>query len=335
MGRLLIVRLIGACILFLMGFLAGQINPTVLQSIVQHQSAPDGPVGGALVATSATQEHQSNGNINYSMAYTESLHFFDDIDNDSWRRMKTKVREIQPNTNGNDNVYKHTTESHRWFQNHFEPDFTCQHERRIGKLGDGGKWVCDPHRLKDKEQCLVYSIGSNDDASFEAAVKKDIGEHCEIHTFDMGNYSSTVEATGAHYHQWGLNFETYNGKTTSFKSLADTVKLLGHEGRTIDIFKIDCEGCEWKTVSSWFEANVTLRQVQIEVHEGYNRAQNRHFIPQPDAPDFFKKMYKEGYVIFHKEPNIMFWKYAKCVEYAFLRLDQSFFLDEEGESWLK
>lgn len=51
-----------------------------------------------------------------------------------------------------------------------------------GKVGDGGKWICDAHRIREQEECLVYSIGSNNDFSFEASVLKDIGQHCEIHT---------------------------------------------------------------------------------------------------------------------------------------------------------
>ena len=50
------------------------------------------------------------------------------------------------------------------------------------RLGDGGKWVCDPHRITEQKDCLVYSVGSNNDFSFEMAVLKDIGPHCEIHT---------------------------------------------------------------------------------------------------------------------------------------------------------
>jgi hypothetical protein len=33
---------------------------------------------------------------------------------------------------------------------------------------------------------------------------------------------------------------------------------LNHTGRTIDVFKIDCEGCEWNTYNIWFEAPVGL-----------------------------------------------------------------------------
>jgi hypothetical protein len=37
--------------------------------------------------------------------------------------------------------------------------------------------------------------------------------------------------------------------------------MLGHVGRTVDIFKIDRESCEWETVDSWFDQGVTLRQI--------------------------------------------------------------------------
>jgi hypothetical protein len=43
----------------------------------------------------------------------------------------------------------------------FPPAFFCPHElERIGELGDGGKWVCGLSRLQEKEDCVVYSIGT-------------------------------------------------------------------------------------------------------------------------------------------------------------------------------
>ena len=82
-----------------------------------------------------------------------------------------------------------------WYQAHYEPDFVCSGERRIGKLGDGGKWVGDPRRITKQDTCLLYSVGSNGDFSFEEAVKAAIGPHCEIHTFDFGNYGHVSNAS--------------------------------------------------------------------------------------------------------------------------------------------
>lgn len=344
------IVIFGLGINFGLSFIATNNNEARNQ---QHDASP--LLASGKLATSSSSR-------SYQKAFDESLQFFNDVEEQDWERMKRKVRDIQPNTKGNPRRGRRGT--HAWFQNHYEPDFACRHERRIGRLGDGGKWVCDPHRLKIQEvvddgsavvvaadqPCLVYSVGSNGDNSFEAAVKKDIGNHCEIHTFDFSDYTEKVESVGAIFHQWGLGDSTENkimnltkmGKTTEtglqFKTLADTVKLLGHEGRVIDIFKIDCEGCEWSTAHSWFEANVTIRQVQVELHEDTSeggKAEGGGIVPRPAGTDFFKMMYQQGYVIFHKEPNIEYWNFERCVEYAFLLLDQSFFLDNDGNSWLK
>jgi hypothetical protein len=162
-------------------------------------------------------------------------------------------------------------------------------------------------------------VGSSGETSFEAAIRKDIGEHCEIHTFDMGNYANQVTWVGAIFHQWGIADSNDRQGMNVYKTMQQTIEELGHVGRTIDIFKIDCEGCKWKTFSSWLVANVTLQQVLIELHE------EKRKIKMPETKDFFKRMVREGYVIFHKEPNIQNWNYLCCVEYAFLKLSPTVF----------
>ena len=148
----------------------------------------------------------------------------------------------------------------------------CNHIKH--RLGDGGKWICDPHRITEQDECLVYSIGSNNDFSFEQSVLDNIGHHCEIHTFDFGNFSAGAAKLGYRlhkgenkraviYHQIGLGAD----EPPKYKSLKTVVNELGHNNRTVDIFKIDCEGCEWSTAKHWFEADITLRQIQIELHK--------------------------------------------------------------------
>jgi hypothetical protein len=190
--------------------------------------------------------------------------------------------------------------------------------------------VCDPHRISQQETCLVYSVGSNNDFSFEAAVLENIGKHCEIHTFDFDNYGAGAIANNVTYHQWGISHKNKKDRRgRAMKTLETTLKELGHDdGRVIDIFKIDCEGCEVDSVLSWFDTNVTLRQVLVEVHsnEPFTREAAKGLV------NYFTTMFRNNYVIFHKEPNIQYWRgsLARCVEYTFLKLDKAFFTGVES-----
>lgn len=204
-----------------------------------------------------------------------------------------------------------------WYQDNFDPDFSCSTEMRLGPGGDGGKWVCNPHSLLGKP-CLVYSVGSENDFRFEEAVHA-LLPHCEIHTFDptIGpNPSARPEYV--HFHPWGLGSGGQDRLT-----LDAVVRRLAHQGRTIDIFKIDCEGCEFEH-DFWNTDAVLLRQIQLEIHGNGKPATVQHdgaLVPS----DFrvLRGIKSRGYVVFHKEPNI---KYnPSCVEYAFLRLESPFF----------
>ena len=122
-------------------------------------------------------------------------------------------------------------------------------------------------------------------------------------------------------HTWGFGPETAKKQQHDpkflIKSLQRTVMELGHTGRVIDIFKIDCDNCEWETYDSWFDADVVLRQVQVEIHRN----------PQPKIQNFFRAFRNQVYVMFHKEPNIThpLNSPVAAIELAFLKLGDSFF----------
>jgi hypothetical protein len=127
----------------------------------------------------------------------------------------------------------------------------------------------------------------------------------------------------SNYHAWGLkptygevvSYGTFMEKKKGFQdldflTLAETVARLGHTGRMIDIFKIDCEGCEWSTLKDLLDKNI--QQILVEVHSVYN-----------NSDQFFDDLHDGGYVAFHKEPNLP--SGAKCIEFAFLKLAKEFF----------
>jgi Methyltransferase domain len=212
----------------------------------------------------------------------------------------------------------------------FEPEAVCLTEERFGgssdeqyvAYGDGPKFVCAVDYLreyyqKQEENCLVYSVGSNNNIMFEKAVKKHIG--CEIHTFDPTLGTPFIGGDYSTFHPWGLGKE---GETVQLKnpnvkfttqSVESILKQLGHQHRKIDIFKIDCEGCEFDAMPPVFEAmaNGTMQidQLLIELHA---------YISYDEMTDFFALADKAGLRITHKERNGWGCGGFGCVEYAFV-----------------
>ena len=296
--------------------------------------------------------HRSN-KFGHSLAYKQSLGFFNDISDVDWMRLRKRHQET-PNCGP---LQCAPEPAHKWFQNNFEPTFTCLHERRIGGLGDGPKWVCDPHRI-DPSNCLVYSIGSNNKFEFELSVLNEISSTCEIHTFDPtlskdvltkeGLPSNKPRNGNVHFHPWGLADHDYvhvqadTGKKMVYKTMGSIVSALGHQKRRIDLMKVDCEGCEYSTVDGWFGVGVNIGQILVELHGGTNlrpkitsfdwfffrgssnAKENTQKVDERGvAKTFLETLQKNGYVTFHKEPNTI--AGGSCIEYALVKMSKEFF----------
>lgn len=111
--------------------------------------------------------------------------------------------------------------------------------------------------------CLVYGVGIADNWEFE----KDMARNgCEVHAFDPTIAKPPTEEPSLknlHFHRWGLAGETQRNGTHQVRgtldgakvtqqpmfTLADMMAELGHTGRKLTVLKIDCEGCEWASLS--------------------------------------------------------------------------------------
>jgi len=193
------------------------------------------------------------------------------------------------------------------YQAIWEPTHHCLFANRIGAMGDGGKWACDTESLP--KNCLVYSIGSNRDTSYEVEIARTLG--CEIHTFDHTIAGWVPPAIPKFtFHPYG--FGTGGGE---LKTLETILQELGHENRVIDIFKIDCEGCEWsqfKTLTDQCSATTkspldNIHQIEMEVHGN----------PQFDLVHALSEC---GFALFYKEFNV-YGCAGDCMELAFVRVN--------------
>jgi hypothetical protein len=207
--------------------------------------------------------------------------------------------------------YPHIEPSQFWTENWYST-LSCAFERRLGDKGDGGKWVCDAYRLAEQKECHVISVGSDDEWSFEIAIHQ-LNPRCKIYTFDVTRFP-TGKPDFVTYFPYGLGEHDVIGRhkggvLKEILSLSSAVKMIGLEGKKIDILKMDCEGCEYVVLPELDK--VLCQQVLVEIHEF-------HSIPVKPLED----MMKNNYVIFHREPNIL--SGGADIEFSFIKLDPQF-----------
>jgi hypothetical protein len=214
-----------------------------------------------LSSSSTAAISQTEDKNDYKIASDQSFGFFDDISSVQLKLNQQVVSEYEPYCNPVDPyAYWRKGNISAFYQTSYEPNFSCAFEYRIGKLGDGGKWICDLCQLKrriekqlgisaiesDKsasasdssiQKCLVYSVRSNGDFSFQSSLQHKLGN---------------------------------------------------------------------ETFEDWFNPSIpTMQQILVKIHHN----------PLTTVP-FFNGLMNNGYVMFHKEPNIQF-GYGRCVAYAF------------------
>jgi hypothetical protein len=242
----------------------------------------------------------------------ESDDYFCETDDD-WQRRK-ELFQIQHNRN-------HFFDSpYLFFQDNYEPTFSCRFEQRLGLNGDGGKWICDVYRLKQSKSCLIYSLGSNGEFSFENETKRYL-PHCDIHTFDMRDFNCTEICT---FHKVRIGNGTDNTKT-----LRMLMSDLNHQGRKLDILKIDVEGSEYEFFDDLFDTNdntsESIRQILVEIHFApiVQKVNNVTTYNYKKLHRLFDLFHQKHFVIFHKEVNLFNPYHA--FEFSFVRMNKKFF----------
>lgn len=109
-------------------------------------------VGGApppmISASQATTQHDT------PLSASQSYGFFDDIPLKSWELLRDIYMQVDNHRDPDrpllfsdydppfpDDFNPGYRSAHAWWGNNYEPNFSCQFEKRIGGNGDGPKWV--------------------------------------------------------------------------------------------------------------------------------------------------------------------------------------------------
>ena len=191
----------------------------------------------------------------------------------------------------------------------------------MGKLGDGGEWICGLKSLLLHGACLVYAVGSAGEPFFERALAGNSA--CKIHvfdhTFDAAQADYVRSVAGVRVHSVGIAQEDV--AKPNMRSLSEVLSELEHTW--IDVLKLDIEGAERSVLGSWYRVqNRTLPATQLLVE--------LHFLDgEPDldavvAP-LFELLLSDGYTVFATEPNYYCGGgccASKLVEYAFIKVSK-------------
>ncbi|KAL1498733.1 hypothetical protein AB1Y20_014043 [Prymnesium parvum] len=173
----------------------------------------------------------------------------------------------------------------------------CGRIRRVGPAGDGGKNVCFDALPPPSEPCFVLSVGvgSNvgqpSDFRFEIDLHRRL-PHCTFHVYDGTNFNRGPILDAPDF----VTFFPKDFSSTVWRSYA---------GRHIDIFKIDCEGCEFNSFEP-YENMANVEQLLVEVHGFKGHADVEHLMTELN----------KTHGIFYREPNIQFTD-GTCIEFAF------------------
>lgn len=258
-----------------------------------------------------------NGKEGFRLAFEQSYgYFYNSISDEEWILRQIAAR------NSSFHRYKehprrHWDKPNVWYYNNYDPIFSCPFRKRVQGLGDGPKWTCDPHQLKrlaTERPCLLYSIGSNGNYQWEDGMFIETDGLCEIHVFDFSqNYTRKKNSMrNIHFHQWGLQGSREPRQGPAWRTLPEIIRELGHENRTIDVLKIDCEGCEWDTYQDWI--HLDIRQILIETHS----------LPKQKGSGlrFFDSFTRQNFLMFSKEVNP--WGGGGCLEFSYIKLHPDF-----------
>mmetsp|Transcript_9437 Transcript_9437/g.21383 ORF Transcript_9437/g.21383 Transcript_9437/m.21383 type:complete len:305 (-) Transcript_9437:43-957(-) len=236
-------------------------------------------------------------NSSFKLAKRDSLGFFH-VPDDKWQIAKSNHR--------------------LWIKSDpFMPSFVCKNEVNIA-----GKFVCNPKRMMDlatnahqkqrkfhKDDCLVYASGGGDtdfSSSWQKLWSNSTSTPCEIHVFTtLTQYKPLGDGVVVHPYV----FHPKNAGLGFGKTLDEAIDELGHRGRRISIFALDCEGCEKDLISDLLGAKVGISQLLLQVHGSQEAV--------------FKIMEEQQYVMFHREPSSS----AGAFDTSWIKMASSFFED--------
>ncbi|XP_050410633.1 uncharacterized protein LOC126825169 [Patella vulgata] len=179
----------------------------------------------------------------------------------------------------------------------------CKAIARYGNVNDGGWYLCEDPLYVPPVDSIVYSIGINNDFSFDDAISE--SKHVHVHSFDPTNgMQDHVRSKLVTFHSLGI--ADYTGKSSQgwkMATLADIKTQLGHNQKIISVIKMDVESWEWVVVPEMIASGALkgVKQLMMEWHIGPNDSKKRRTLI--NALDILKQLNQIGFRIYKMDTN--------------------------------
>ena len=162
------------------------------------------------------------------------------------------------------------------------PTTSCL-QTRYGILGDGGKTLCNVQQFLTNSECLVYSVGVQNTCEVEMQLHRDFPQ-CTILMFDptskeffktarcckVNNMQCIPKALGG-----GDGVTEKDKLGMGGATLTELMKQHGHEGRTLNLLKMDIEGSEYNALEYYMNsAQTAFPRVHLLLMEIHNLAES-------------------------------------------------------------
>ena len=142
----------------------------------------------------------------------------------------------------------------------YEPVLTCPGWTPVQRISHE-KWVCNPSKLSNP--CLIFSLGSNNEYSFEESVLKETP--CSVHTYDCTVDGRSIDPERHFFHKQCVGSLEQSTSDDAFVTIDQAVMAIG--ASKLDLLKMDIELFEWDVIAQWQESDKFLpEQMSFEVH---------------------------------------------------------------------
>ncbi|KAF1756042.1 hypothetical protein GCK72_012495 [Caenorhabditis remanei] len=111
----------------------------------------------------------------------------------------------------------------------------CAQKERIGEKGDGGKYVCNPKKVK--KDCTLLSLGLNNQIGYDQHIYEATGRQCKILGADLDPQNQQTKDSYAK-----MNGELFAGRIPNEIAIPQMLEKAGR--KEVELLKIDIEGGE-------------------------------------------------------------------------------------------